>query len=225
MTYLDSPLCLILPNLKAALTNPTMQSMAARLNEGLREVSSIYNIITHYMRPNPDVAEFLRIKSLDPIAPAPFGEGVWVTEFTTYDPDAIKEGLLFFFGIVWNAPADITPVDFVTWDDLIAKYMDMETRIRSREMKLGEKIVDTIEVLTPSLYIDSMIGKCSGCEDFITLSRSTEALKDFQIVRELQLKNDLLEKEKARRQALLDKEVYEPFEPPAPQPSDESDDS
>ena len=218
MTYQDSPLCLILPNSRAALADPTMQAMAARLNKGLRDISSIYSIVGHYMQPNVSAANFLAAASLeqDPTkVAAPFGDGVWVLEFTPLDPCAIREGLTYFFGLVWNAPVDLSSADLAMWDDLIAKYMESDATIRAREIEAGETIVETLELLTPGLYVDAMMGKCSACEDFITISRSNEALKDFGLARETQLKNELVEKEIARRQALLDKGVLDPFEPPA----------
>jgi|GEM_PF-3230433 len=215
VTYLDSPLCLIMPYARQALGSPNMQAMFSRLNEGLRDVRSIYNVVTHYMVPNPRVAAFLHTKSMDQHSPAPFGEGVTVLEFTTYDPRAIREGLIYFFGLVydenWNPGADL-----VVFDDVIAQYMLMENQIRDEEVKREDRIVDTLEILTRGLYMDSMLGKCSACEDYITVSRSNEALKDFAMARELELQNALLEKEVARRQALLDNGIYDPFEPPVP---------
>ncbi len=230
VTYLDSPLCLIMPYAKNNLTDPDIFAMCENLNEGLRDVRSPFNVVTHYMTPNARVAKYLDMRSShqesvaaygDDVALAPFGDGVMVLEFTTHDPAAIREGLIYFFGLVWDHLWD-SNVDVPVFDAMIEQYMLAEANIRNAEMEAGEQIIDTIEILTRGLYMDSMLGKCSACEDFITVSRSNEALKDYATARELELTNALLETEIARRQALLDSGVYDAFEPP-PIQTDEDD--
>jgi hypothetical protein len=74
------------------------------------------------------------------------------------------------------------------------------------------EIIDSVEILTPGIYVDSMLGRCSACEEYIDKSRSYELAEQKELIREYALDNMLMEKEVARRQALLDQNILDPFD-------------
>jgi hypothetical protein len=223
MTFEEAPLALLFPSAKKYTSNSTVMAMYRRMHEAFTDFSSPFAFITQYFQideelgrslgyGSPDEGErndlagtaLVFIARPDPISPESFVQHV-------------IEGLVYFFGFIVGD--DLIPYEIETLRSIVEDYLQND--IAMREDDLNEPL-DTVEILTPGIYVDSMLGKCSACEDFVELSRTNEASKDFEVARELKLKNELLLTEKARREALLQKGVLEPFEPP-PEKDDDND--
>jgi hypothetical protein len=91
--------------------------------------------------------------------------------------------------------------------NFVAAYV--QTAMTSRERNLGSYGPGrgrSQQATTPGIYVDSLLGRCTACEDYVEASRFFDASRQQEEVR-------LLERENARRKALLDAGKLDPFEP------------
>jgi hypothetical protein len=73
------------------------------------------------------------------------------------------------------------------------------------------------QITTPGIYADSMLGRCTACENYVEASRYVDVMRQEEERKHLEAENKLLELERQRRVKLLEAKKLEPFEPVAPQ--------
>ena len=120
---------------------------------------------------------------------------------------------MLFFGLIFNYPLNVDASTFQLFHQLAIWHLRSIEKIYETEESNDPDKPDTLEVLTPALYIDAMLGKCSGCEEFIRLSRSTEALKDYYNAKSIEMDYKLKELESIRCEMLLNNNTLDPFNP------------
>jgi len=226
MTFEDAPLALLFPNARKHLSNPTIMEMYGRMHEAFTDFSSPFSFITQYFRIEPELGKVLGYGSPDP------GEqndlaGTALVFTTKPDPnrperfiEQVIEGLTYFFGfIVGN---DLISYEVNTLNDIVIKYLENNIAMIEDDVK---EVVDSIEILTPGIYVDSMLGICSACERYIQYSRHYDLLIDKEKVKELRIKNNLDGQEIERRQKLLDSNILDPFSPTKPEDNENHQDA
>lgn len=214
MTYEETPLALLFPSARKYASNKLIMEMYKRMHEAFTDFSSPFAFITQYFRIDPELGKALGYASPDPGEQGDLA-GTALVFTTTPDPadpertiEHLLKGLLYFFAFIVGD--DLIPYEVETLRKIVEIYIENDIAMRNDDLN---EVIDSLEIMTPGIYVDSMLGKCTACEDFIELSRANEAFKDSEIARELKLKNDLLETEKRRREALLEKGELDPFEP------------
>jgi hypothetical protein len=101
--------------------------------------------------------------------------------------------------------------------DLVNNYARSATLIRERTASTyGEGEGRIEQITTPGIYVDSMLGRCTACEDYIESSRYVDVMRQEEERKHLEAENKLLELERRRRDELLKKGKLEPFEPTTP---------
>jgi hypothetical protein len=96
----------------------------------------------------------------------------------------------------------------------IQRYVINAIAIRQRSLQTyGIDRGQSQQINSPGIYVDSLLGRCSGCEDYIIASRYQDIMAKEQERRGLEINNFLIEKENERRQRRLEDGNLEPFEP------------
>jgi hypothetical protein len=73
------------------------------------------------------------------------------------------------------------------------------------------------QLTTPGIYADSLLGRCTACEDYVDASRYVDVMRQDAEREMTKLQGALLELERQRRERLLKNNKLDPFElPPRP---------
>ena len=206
MTFEDAPLALLFPNAKKHLSNPSIRAMYQRMSEAFTDFSSGSAFITQYLKIDPELGRALGYGVSDPGLAEDLSGTALV--FTVKDPVSILEGLIYFFGFIVGD--DLIDYEISTLTDIVEKYLENDIALRVDDQN---EIVDSLEILTHGIYVDSMIGKCSACEDYIRMSRAHDLIMERKKIRDVEINNMLNEKEVERRAKLLEAEILDPFLP------------
>jgi hypothetical protein len=98
--------------------------------------------------------------------------------------------------------------------DFVAAYVQNATATRERNLaSYGRDRGRSEQITTPGIYVDSLIGRCTACEDYIEASRFFDVRRQEEEVDALDKANVLAEAERKRRDALLAAGKLDPFEP------------
>jgi len=213
MTYESAPFMLLFPSAKKHLKNPQIMEMYSRIHEAFTDFASPYAFITQYFSVDVESGKALGYGSTDPGAMDEYS-GTALRFVMEPDPehpaDFIRhliEGLIYFFGLIVGE--SLSAYEIQTLLKIIEDYLENDMVMRAEDMN---EIIETVEIMTPGIYVDSMLGRCSACEEYIEKSRRFELAEQKELIREYTLNNLLTEKEIARRQALLDQNILEPFD-------------
>jgi hypothetical protein len=71
------------------------------------------------------------------------------------------------------------------------------------------------QMTTPGVYVDSLLGRCTACEDYVEASRFFDVLRQREEATALERQNELAAAERDRRKKLLDANTLDPFSVPA----------
>ena len=99
---------------------------------------------------------------------------------------------------------------------IVANYFQSTQAIRERNATtyaVGRGRSE--QVTTPGVYVDSLLGRCSACEENVEAGRYVEVMRQQRESERLKAENDLLEMERQRRVKLLEAKKLDPFELPA----------
>lgn len=105
--------------------------------------------------------------------------------------------------------------------EFITGYVDTASAVRGRALSsYGIGYGRSEQVTTPGVYCDSLLGRCTACEDYVQSSRYVDVQRQLQDVKHQEASTELLAQEARRRQLLLDKNDLGPFstEPEQPEP-------
>jgi hypothetical protein len=206
MTLEDAPLALLFPNAKKHLSNPAIRAMYQRMFEAFTDFSSDFAFITQYLRIDSELGRALGYGASDPGLAEDLSGTALV--FTVKDPVSILEGLIYFFGYIVGD--DLVDYEIATLTDIVEKYIENDIALRIDDQN---EPVDSLEILTHGIYVDSMIGQCSACEDYVRMSRAHDLMMERRKIRDLEIKNLKNEKEIERREKLLAADILDPFLP------------
>jgi hypothetical protein len=102
--------------------------------------------------------------------------------------------------------------------DIVRHYVEGILQLRADSVSdYGPDLGSTEQVATPGIYVDSMLGHCTGCEDYVESSRYVDVMRQQTEREHLEAEVALLELERQRRTKLLAKDELEPFEAMVPQ--------
>lgn len=74
------------------------------------------------------------------------------------------------------------------------------------------------QITSPGIYVDSLLGRCTACEDYVEASRFFDVLRQREEATALERQNELAATERDRRNKLLEANNLDPFGgPPEPQ--------
>jgi hypothetical protein len=83
----------------------------------------------------------------------------------------------------------------------------------------GKEKGRTEQMTTPGIYVDSLLGRCTACEDYVEASRFFDVLRQREEAIALERQNELAATERDRRKKLLEANTLDPFGGP---PADEA---
>lgn len=101
---------------------------------------------------------------------------------------------------------------------VVSNYVRQARALRARtvaEYGVGRGRIE--QLTTPGIYADSLLGRCSACEDYVVASRYVDVMRQNAERETTTLAAALLELERQRRERLLKNNKLDPFEP-APGP-------
>ncbi len=213
MTYEAAPFMLLFPTAKKHLKNSQIMEMYSRIHEAFTDFASPYAFITQYFAIDAEAGKALGYGSTDPAA-MDENSGTALRFVLEPDPENpaafirhLMEGLIYFLGLIVGE--SLSRYEMQTLLKIVEEFLENDILMRREDMR---EIIDSVEILTPGIYVDSMLGRCSACEEYIDKSRSYELAEQKELIREYALDNMLMEKEVARRQALLDQNILDPFD-------------
>jgi len=98
--------------------------------------------------------------------------------------------------------------------DFIRNYVANTTALRQSSAKnYGVGLGRSEQVTTPGIYADSLLGRCSACEDYVEASRYLDVMRQYGELNRVKRDGELAEQERKRREMLLAATKLEPFEP------------
>jgi hypothetical protein len=96
----------------------------------------------------------------------------------------------------------------------VADYVATTKSLRQRTAtSYGVGLGRSEQVTTPGIYVDSLLGHCTACEDYVQASRYVDAMRAQEEWRSIERQNALLALERDRRERLLKANKLDPFEP------------
>jgi hypothetical protein len=98
---------------------------------------------------------------------------------------------------------------------MVANYVRQARALRARavaEYGLGRGRSE--QLATPGIYADSMLGRCTACDDFAESRKYVEVMTSDAERRQTEMDTALAELERQRRERLLKANKLDPFEPP-----------
>ena len=96
---------------------------------------------------------------------------------------------------------------------LVSNYATQATSMRARlAANYGPGLGQSEQIMTPGIYADSLLGRCTACEDYVESSRYLDVIKQ-------QSDLDFQATELERRQKRLAAGMLDPFEPLPPVPT------
>lgn len=226
MTYEDAPLALLFPNARKHLSNTTIMEMYQRMHKAFTDFSSPFSFITQYFRIDPELGKALGYGSSDPGEQSDLS-GTALVLTTKPDParpekfvEQVIEGLTYFFGFIVGD--DLIPYEINTLSEIVRNYIENDIAMREDDEK---EVIDSLEILTQGIYVDSMLGKCSACESYIQYSRLYDVMLDREKARKQRIQNALDEKEVERRVKLIESDILDPFVHEKPKENDDQPDT
>lgn len=101
--------------------------------------------------------------------------------------------------------------------DFVGNYASTAMAIRQRTASAyGVGKGRSEQITTPGIYTDSMLGRCTACENYVEASRYVDVMSQEEERKRLETENKLLELERQRRVELLKKGKLDPFETATP---------
>jgi hypothetical protein len=95
----------------------------------------------------------------------------------------------------------------------LANYGTSAVKLRRNALETyGKDKGTSLQLNTPGVYVDSLLGRCSACEDAITAEKYVDTKRADAERKQIDATNVLIEAEGARRRALLEKGILEPFD-------------
>jgi hypothetical protein len=101
---------------------------------------------------------------------------------------------------------------------VVSNYVRQARALRARTAtEYGPGRGRSEQLTTPGIYADSLLGRCTACEDYVAASRYVDVMRQDAEREMTKLQGALLELERQRRERLLKANKLDPFElPPKP---------
>ena len=97
----------------------------------------------------------------------------------------------------------------------VKDYIENALAVRERgPTSYGKGKGRSEQITTPGIYVDSLLGRCTACEDYVEASRFFDVLRQREEAIALERSNELAATERDRRKKLLDLNKLDPFDRP-----------
>jgi hypothetical protein len=96
---------------------------------------------------------------------------------------------------------------------VVANYFQSALALRARTAATyGVGRGRSEQITTPGIYVDSLLGHCTACEEYVEAARYIDATRQNLEATRIKIETDLLDLERQRRVKLIEAKKYDPFE-------------